>query len=166
MIRTNGEFAECDSCHGGDNWFDQVRFHHDLTNFPLLGSHRLAACEQCHDGLAFVPPLGETCADCHSDVGVHDGSFGSDCASCHNTVGFALYRFDHDTQTDFALTGAHAQNDCAQCHVPGAGLASDTATSCVSCHRDDDVHRGRFGANCAQCHDTNDFRTPVMRGRR
>jgi hypothetical protein len=36
-------------------------------------------------------------------------------------------------------------------------------TTCIGCHRREDVHNGRFGADCARCHTTTSFR--VLRNR-
>ena len=45
--------ASCDSCHGTDAWRKDIRFDHDLTNYPLLGMHVLVTCAQCHSSKAF-----------------------------------------------------------------------------------------------------------------
>lgn len=153
-----GQLGEtCSSCHGESTWTADLRFDHDLTTFPLLGRHDDVACEDCHATQAFHD-VGQLCTDCHVEDDVHAGSLGSDCALCHNPFDWALWRFDHDAQTDFPLDGAHEGLDCAGCHREAArsGVAS-LPTRCSSCHRADDVHRGEFGDDCDECHTTTSF---------
>ena len=33
----------CDSCHGVQKWQQDIRFDHDLTDWPLLGMHSIVA---------------------------------------------------------------------------------------------------------------------------
>ncbi|MEJ2089043.1 MAG: cytochrome C [Gammaproteobacteria bacterium] len=150
-----GTLDECDSCHGQTSWLDDQRFHHDLAGFALVGLHRTATCESCHDSLVFSPVAHE-CTDCHASEDVHAGAMGSDCASCHNPAGWSYWTFDHRAATEFALTGAHEDLSCEACH-PGNHPAAQQSRACVSCHRADDVHRGGFGQNCDRCHLTDGF---------
>jgi hypothetical protein len=142
----------CDTCHNQDSWRTGIIFDHDLSKFPLIGLHRLVSCAQCHSSLDFVHEATE-CVGCHSADDVHKGALGRQCESCHSPNGWALWRFDHAKQTDFALTGAHAQLQCADCHreQPGRGK---TSPLCVSCHRQDDRHQGAYGSQCERCHST------------
>lgn len=66
--------------------------------------------------------------------------------------------FDH-SKTRFPLVGKHLKNDCAQCHKT---TLKDTPKTCVSCHKTDDVHRGRR-PNCEQCHTPVDWGTLIKR---
>jgi len=91
---------------------------------------------------------------------------GRDCASCHRESGFGAAqlrrgRFDHATDTFFALRGAHASVACESCHTDKrrkeertAGLAPGTAADpdCATCH--EDPHRGKLSAanGCRTCH--------------
>jgi hypothetical protein len=78
---------------------------------------------------------------------------------CHNPNDWRLSTFDHDLQTDFALTGAHDGVDCRGCHrEPAVDGVLRPSSSCGSCHRRDDVHDGEFGADCGACHTTSSFR--------
>lgn len=99
------------------------------------------------------------------------------CASCHPDHAGADFdlidwgsggrnRFDHK-QAGWALEGKHAAAKCESCHAtkyrtdpvatvskrktgtPWIGLP----TSCASCHRTDDVHKGELKGSCASCHD-------------
>ncbi len=151
----DGTLEACDSCHGQNHWDSDQRFHHDLAGFALVGLHRVASCEQCHDSLVFSP-LPDQCADCHADEDHHDGAMGSQCASCHNPAGWEYWTFDHGSATEFALTGAHEGLLCASCH-PAGQKAENQSRACVACHRSDDVHNSRFGLNCDRCHLTTTF---------
>jgi hypothetical protein len=148
----------CSTCHGEVAWTESVRFDHDLTRFPLLGKHDEAVCEDCHTTQAFHD-VEEQCVDCHLMDDVHERRLGEDCGLCHNPNGWPLWTFDHDRQTDFALTGAHENLDCHGCHrQPAADGVIRLAGACASCHRSDDVHNGEFGTDCAECHTTRSFR--------
>ena len=82
----------CETCHGQNSWRSEIAFDHDLTDFPLLGLHRVVSCAQCHATLAFgrAPP---TCVDCHSHDDVHKGGLGKKCESCHSPNGWPLWSF-------------------------------------------------------------------------
>lgn len=150
----------CGDCHEPSEWTLVPRFQHDLVSFALVGMHRTTSCEQCHDSLVFAP-LADTCVDCHGDDDVHGGGLGTACADCHNPVGWDSWQFDHDLQTDFALEGAHRDLACEGCHRPGRPAAQQAST-CIACHRGDDVHRGRFGPQCNDCHSNESFADPVL----
>jgi hypothetical protein len=63
--------------------------------------------------------------------------------------------FHSDAETGFALTGKHTKVDCAACHqAPLSETRSSDPRACVSCHKKDDIHRGRR-PDCVQCHTTN-----------
>ena len=149
----NGELGpDCASCHGTEGWRQDVAFDHDLTNFPLIGLHVLVPCEGCHLDTTFHP-TGESCVDCHLADDAHEAALGTECSDCHNPNGWAFWIFDHDVQTDFALTGLHVGLQCEACHAVGS-LPSEVSTACIDCHRDDDKHLGRFGTACEACHTT------------
>jgi hypothetical protein len=66
----------------------------------------------------------------------------------------------HNRLAAFALSGAHAAVLCDACHRTGGQALTLKlgATTCVSCHRDDDPHEGRFGDQpCDACHTTGTF---------
>ena len=157
------EQSQCDRCHNEREWLTGIRFDHDLTRFPLLGSHGWAACEQCHDGLAFQPTPGLECQDCHAGEDAHEDAFGSTCAGCHNPVAWSLWVFDHDQQTNFALDGGHEDLECATCHKPGT--SSTPPLACGACHEGEDPHEGSFGSTCGRCHTTESFAAEHLRMR-
>ena len=149
---------DCARCHAELTWTDDIRFDHDLTTFPLLGNHATIDCDDCHETQAFLD-APEECVDCHVDDDVHESRFGVECAVCHSPVDWLTWRFDHNRQTDFPLDGAHVGLDCHGCHQQQVTslTAIELSTTCASCHRSDDVHRGEFGDNCEQCHTTTSF---------
>jgi hypothetical protein len=149
---------DCRSCHRESGWRDAVKFDHDLARFPLVGLHVGAACEDCHASRAFRE-APERCIDCHREEDVHRGSLGEDCHACHNPNGWVFWQFDHAESTGFALSGAHGELGCRDCHRKPAHEAA-VSGDCVSCHRADDAHDGRFGPDCARCHGTQSFRDP------
>ncbi|HRK83855.1 MAG TPA: hypothetical protein PLZ12_20610 [Saprospiraceae bacterium] len=56
--------------------------------------------------------------------------------------------FQHDADTDFELSGAHAGADCRSCHATLVFSEADPA--CISCHTD--IHRNTVGDDCRRCH--------------
>ncbi|HHJ12914.1 MAG TPA: cytochrome C [Gammaproteobacteria bacterium] len=155
-VHREQEGKDCARCHVTRGWADRVLFDHDLTRFPLLGLHAAAPCEECHLSKQFRG-IPRACHECHEDD-EHKGTLGNACQSCHNPNAWTAWRFDHDTQTDFKLDGAHAELACNDCHIKATdGNRPDISDSCNSCHQGDDVHKGRFGRNCARCHNTERF---------
>lgn len=152
----------CDTCHAPAGWAVDVAFDHDITRFPLLGLHTLVPCEGCHLDPAFRS-AEPSCASCHQDDDIHEGSLSDQCETCHNPNGWEFWTFDHDTETDFALTGAHQGVSCGSCHTQAAAASLAISQDCVSCHAEDDVHDGRFGKNCSSCHDTQSFEDARLR---
>ena len=146
---------QCGTCHLQESWHAGIVFDHDLSGFPLLGLHSAVACAQCHRTLAFKPAPAR-CIDCHRANDVHKGGLGEKCDSCHSPNGWSLWNFDHFRQTGFALSGAHARNQCSDCHRRPAGEVK-LSKDCVSCHQKDDIHAGQFGRQCDRCHTTSTF---------
>jgi hypothetical protein len=146
------EGGSCDACHNETAWTHRVFFEHDLTDFPLLGMHAVAACEQCHATPRYKD-APRACIRCHSEDDEHAQRLGPRCATCHNPNAWALWRFDHDVQTSFELRGAHEGLDCHQCHRVPAEDDLRMSGLCQTCHARDDRHRGAFGSNCSRCHD-------------
>jgi len=146
----------CESCHSELGWLSSIRFDHDISSFPLIGTHAVVSCEQCHADKRF----GETasaCVDCHAKDDVHLGGLGELCADCHNPNGWGYWTFDHNVQTDFRLENAHEGVACNKCHRPAGRTSWVTQRECGACHRIDDRHQGRFGKDCGQCHTTSSF---------
>jgi hypothetical protein len=148
--------SRCEQCHGEASWRRVTSFDHDITRFPLIGRHAVVPCEECHRSLLFKgTPL--ICVSCHRDQH-HDGRLGANCALCHNPNSWSWWRFDHDAQTRYSLTGAHRGLNCQACHVARNVVKITLATDCYACHRKDDAHRGSFGQTCDRCHTTSSFK--------
>ncbi len=155
--RHDGQLGDrCQRCHREDSWRRAASFDHDVTRFPLIGLHAIVPCEECHRSLQFKG-TSPTCVSCHTDRH-HDGRLGPNCALCHNPNGWARWRFDHDAQTRYPLTGAHRGLDCQGCHVTRNVATIALGTDCYGCHRRDDVHQGAFGRTCDRCHTTVAFK--------
>lgn len=149
--------TQCNQCHTDTAWLDDIRFNHELTAFPLIGMHAFTACDSCHLSQRFEP-LKTECVSCHQQDDAHQQTLGNQCESCHNPNDWLVWQFDHNTQTDFALTGAHDGLVCSGCHTqPAKDNNLKINQACVSCHADDDAHDGRFGRQCQQCHNSESF---------
>lgn len=193
-LHARREYRQCETCHiehhGRDFelvfWGDEGReaFDHAKTGWPLAGAHREAGCRDCHrpahlddlrrlerggaDPQTTFLGLDASCLTCHRDE--HRGQLGREaCLDCHTQSAWKpAPGFDH-SRAEFALTGAHREVACGECHPTrqegGALAAADPSflvfrgiehDSCADCHRD--PHQGRLGASCASCHATDDFR--------
>jgi len=163
--------ADCAQCHTARSFLDRsamVRAH-QLTRFPLTGTHLAADCETCHPPaaqgrLTFVNRSVD-CVQCHDHayrtVKSPDhlaGGFPTDCNQCHSTATWPGARFNHSA-SGFPLTGAHRAVACQQCH--GDGVYAGKNTTCVSCHQaaydgtTDPSHRAApFPTDCTACHTT------------
>ncbi|MGA8005181.1 MAG: cytochrome C [Burkholderiales bacterium] len=150
-----GKFGDkCETCHSAKNWKD-IAFDHDRdTKYPLRGKHAKATCASCHTGSLYRDKLATDCYACHrsdDDRKGHKGKLGTRCEACHTADGWKVKTFDHN-RSRFPLTGSHVRVECGKCH---SGLAfKDAPTDCDGCHRKDDVHKRRLGADCGTCHNT------------
>jgi hypothetical protein len=159
-----GFSQNCQACHTTTKW-QGAQFDHGSTKFPLTGSHAAVTCTQCHQNGQYAG-LATECSSCHlndyqktTSPNHAAAGFPQNCSLCHNTTKWQGVVFNHDTQTKFALTGAHTSASCLQCHANGvyAGLSS----ACASCHLNDfqgaknpnHVAAG-FSQNCQACHTT------------
>lgn len=132
-------------------------------------------CGACHETFNKGAQQAK-CLDCHKDIewdvrnqrGYHGrapDARGVDCKVCHkehegrnaSIVRLDEKAFDHRF-TDMPLLGAHARVQCADCHRPGVKHAK-TPTDCVSCHKQDEPHKGQLGAACATCHVVSTWKT-------
>ncbi|MDE2419220.1 MAG: cytochrome C [Burkholderiales bacterium] len=145
--------GKCESCHTDKSW-KETSFDHGLSRFPLTGRHVGAACKGCHETLRYKDAPSD-CVSCHKKEDKHKQKLGARCESCHNARAWAIWSFDHDTKTKYKLEGAHRKATCESCHTVVAPKGKEVApvgSTCISCHRSDDVHEGMFGARCEQCH--------------
>jgi hypothetical protein len=152
-----GQLGEqCSNCHDESQWLDRPFFDHDFTRFPLLGGHDNIECSDCHETQIFKD-TDDDCVSCHLEDDTHDGVYDRDCSSCHNPVAWDLWLFEHNTQTDFPLHGAHLDVACNDCHRSSLASMRKTGGRCADCHRSDDVHDGEFGPDCGRCHSDSSF---------
>ena len=147
--------TDCAHCHEEAAW-KQASFDHDRTKFPLRGEHRKAECGLCHPNQRFEGTPTD-CNSCHRVDDAHAGRFGPDCKRCHDAQAWKPAHFDHALDGHFPLRGAHAPLACESCHV--GGLERDLPRDCATCHRADDVHRGRRGTDCERCHSETTWKT-------
>jgi hypothetical protein len=148
--------TRCETCHNESSWRKKVAFDHDVTRFPLIGLHAAVPCEECHRTTAYRD-TPKVCSECHKDT-FHEGRVGGACQRCHNPNGWKLWRFNHDRETKFPLTGKHAGLQCHACHTVKNAVKVTAPTTCYGCHSADDAHLGAFGQSCEKCHVTTSFR--------
>jgi hypothetical protein len=131
------------------SWRADIVFDHDLTDFPLLGLHRVVSCAQCHATLAFnSAPI--TCIGCHSHEDVHKGGLGKKCESCHSPNGWPLWVSITRSKRTFRCS-ARTANCNAPIAITGPGTVK-LRRNAASCHHKDDRHLGEYGAQCDRCH--------------
>lgn len=143
--------AACESCHGVETWAPPTFDHTRETLFPLEGRHAETTCVSCHPGDLYSDAAPTECASCHAADDVHRGGNGQDCRTCHGADAWSRLRFDHDRDTKFALRGGHVSVRCESCHAENP-YEEELDASCITCHREDDVHLGQQGERCETCH--------------
>ena len=156
----------CSACHTTASWAG-AQFDHSKTAFPLTGAHQTTACNQCHVGGNFSS-LSTACASCHlkdfqgtTNPNHVSAGFPTDCSVCHTTTNWLGATFNHTT-TGFALTGAHVNLQCAQCHTNNN--FNLTSAACINCHLTDyngtnnPPHKSAgFPQDCTLCHTTTNW---------
>ncbi|NUQ82425.1 MAG: hypothetical protein HUU10_12505 [Bacteroidetes bacterium] len=178
---------QCHSDHNGLNfemvrWLetDKTRLNHSKTGYELIGAHRKATCESCHQPANHSEKLRKAdqsiqsattylalttqCLSCHFDE--HRGTLGESCEDCHDLENWKKATlFDH-TKTKYPLTGNHQTVKCASCHQPvkdekvwrdqkdGEYLQMDRLKfpQCLSCHQN--PHPPGISTACESCHNT------------
>ena len=161
----------CGSCHTTTQW-KGASFDHSLSRFPLTGAHVQTDCAACHkNGVYAGTPT--VCEGCHlvqynqtSNPNHAAAGFPRDCAVCHNTARWQGAVFDHG-KTQFPLTGAHQQAQCAACHKNG--VYKGTSTACEGCHltqynqtSNPNHAAAGFPRDCAVCHNTTRWQGAVF----
>ena len=168
-----GEFGtNCARCHTTRSFTDRdaMAKEHQLTRFPLSGSHLATDCAACHK----PSPQGQmqflgtptTCVSCHqTNYNVapnHVASrYPTTCDGCHSTVAWnaANLGAGNHPVAPIALTGVHSANliNCTQCHTTTP--YSSVQTACVACHqtayngaKDPDHVVANFPTTCTDCH--------------
>jgi len=130
-------------------------------------------CSACHEAFS-RERQNSLCTDCHTEIGadqfvkrgyhgLYSDALNNECASCHvehkgrdaNVINLDVDTFDH-LATDFALLGEHETTVCDDCHEP-LQKYRDAPSTCIGCHRSDDVHEEGLGEDCASCHNSVDW---------
>jgi hypothetical protein len=112
------------------------KFDHDVTGFPLTGTHRSVPCASCHINARFKT-TPRACFGCHNGMTAPGAASvfshpktTNYCEGCHQTTTWRDYRFiDH----------AQALGPCANCHnnktAEGKGRNHlITEAPCNTCH--------------------------------
>jgi hypothetical protein len=163
----------CTSCHLPDSpRFTRTRFDHERdTGWALTGAHLRQSCATCHPGGLMQKPQ-PTCQSCHGDP--HQTRFDAfGCTDCHDPAAPEAFRsklFRHGNQTEFALTGMHADIACKDCHrieEPRRPFASferlEWTDRCMDCHTHQNAHDGQFDdMTCTNCHNEGGSRDLVF----
>jgi hypothetical protein len=148
----NGD--QCQTCHKNEAW-NKVNFDHFAkTEFPLQGKHQELACTQCHVS-ALKDELPRDCGSCHGADDIHKSPNMQVCGTCHVPDGFKIVKqFDHQLAS-FPLVGMHQIVPCQSCHI--GNQFTGTESTCVSCHKSQDHHKGALGTECSTCHSPNSW---------
>jgi hypothetical protein len=149
----NGAFRDraCASCHTTEAW-TRIGFDHSATRYPLVGAHLNIRCSACHKRPADDPqgavrftglPLTCSASGCHGTP--HGDQFagrtgGDECTTCHTEERWRpAVKFDHLTDSNWPLDGAHRDVPCASCHkreTPETPVRYRPLPSqCKDCHR-------------------------------
>lgn len=141
---------KCETCHVPSGW-KKSGFDHDKdTKFALKGKHAKTSCALCHIDNRYKKTPRQ-CSQCHGLNDVHQGRYGKKCETCHSSKKWKETLFNHERDTKYALQGKHKKIKCDQCHT-GYIYKQKLGKTCISCHRNDDVHKNSNGNKCEQCH--------------
>jgi len=162
-VHQKSQGKSCTNCHNETDWQSQILFDHDVTHFPLAGLHASVSCDDCHASGNFKDTESR-CVSCHESDDIHKKTLGKQCQQCHTPSSWNLWLFNHDMQTKYPLKNKHNGLVCEACHTEAVikdelNISSD----CNDCHRNDDVHKGRFGRECDHCHNTESFEDFVFK---
>jgi hypothetical protein len=103
-----------------------------------------------------------TCNECHQSDDTHKGNFGTKCESCHTAKDWKnATKFDHDRDTKYLLKGKHKPVKCVACHK-GKLYDQNLKTNCITCHKKDDEHKGKYGQKCESCHIEKDWKSIIF----
>jgi len=143
---------KCQQCHTTKSWRSDS-FDHDKTKFKLRHAHKKVKCSLCHLNQTFKN-TPKTCISCHVIKDVHNKKFGTKCSACHNQKKWSELKFKHNRDTLYKLKGAHANTQCVACHqkITVKRSYKKQPRKCFSCHKSNDVHKGRNGKKCQSCH--------------
>jgi len=162
-----GSFGlNCSGCHQTSSFKQLITgsFDHSRTKFPLIGKHKLVACNNCHKNPSGYKMKFALCTDCHQDY--HKAQFvvnnlTQNCADCHTENGFkpSLFTIELHNKAKFQITGAHLATPCESCHYQqNQWQFKGIRVECISCHKN--IHENELKPeflpddNCRFCHQT------------
>ena len=157
---------DCEECHSTDKWdidYKKLNFNHSVTEFELIGQHRVLDCRTCHETIRFSE-ISDQCASCHTDL--HQNSVGPNCEQCHTSDSWLVKNINEMHQVSrFPLEGAHKQANCTECHASINNLVFEPlAAECIDCHINDyqsakqpDHIAAGFSNECQDCHQVTDL---------
>ncbi|MCG6935870.1 MAG: cytochrome C [Proteobacteria bacterium] len=151
-IHTGSLGKKCGTCHDARGWKKSGFDHDRKTDFPLRGKHSKIDCQLCHIGNKYKD-TPKQCVSCHKVNDAHGGGYGTKCDTCHRPDKWKKSIFNHNVKTKYKLTGKHKTANCDSCHT-GKLYKQKLKTTCISCHRNDDDHKGKNGGKCQNCHST------------
>jgi len=147
--------VDCESCHDEyTNWAAVGMIaDHSSTRFPLIGTHAITPCENCHQNssIGTYRDAPAQCHLCHQDEALAANfphainGWNIGCNQCHNPLSWDAPLFDH---AFFPLQGGHGGLDCTQCHPSG---------QVAGCHEVDYLTAPNhvalgYSTDCSQCH--------------
>ena len=138
--------SDCKTCHSINFW-KEITFDHNKTNFQLLGKHTRVSCRDCHfkedEGTLKqqFSNLAQSCENCHKDVHFKqfELQYENDCERCHTFENWTPEKFNHN-DARFKLDGKHEGLQCVECHKTVDNLINNyilykfEEITCASCH--------------------------------
>lgn len=157
---------DCEECHSTETWkldLKKLDFDHSLTEFDLLGQHKILDCQDCHQTLVFTE-VKNNCFECHTDI--HQNTVSKNCDQCHNNNSWLINDINtiHE-MSRFPLLGAHKIANCEDCHKSVNNLSFEQlGVECIDCHINDyqattspNHMDAGFSKNCEECHSVSDL---------
>jgi hypothetical protein len=158
---------DCQNCHDQVlNKWEKAIFTHPLV-YILEGAHKEVDCLLCHTNT--YKGTDRECFSCHitdfqSTLDPNHTIFGfpTICEECHTTLNWERVAFDHFSESDFLIEGAHLNILCTDCHINNQvrGLSRE----CSGCHLVDfnaaqnPGHiENNFSMECLDCHNNNSW---------
>ncbi|MDI1362881.1 cytochrome c3 family protein [Methylotenera sp.] len=157
-----GDFGtKCESCHTAKDWKLPSKFDHTRdTKYPLKEKHKDTKCVECHKGKLYGQNLKTDCYSCHKkddDSKGHKGRYDQKCETCHIEKTWKTLIFDHDRDTKYKLLDKHRATKCDSCHKANL-YRGKVKSTCISCHKSDDKHKGQEGDKCEDCHNAKSWK--------
>jgi len=171
-IHNNTVSMKCNNCHCEDDWIiEDYVILHDESGFPLIGSHQVLDCSECHFKSVelIFEPLSVECISCHQNnyneaksPNHIEENYSVDCYLCHD-INLETWGVSHDF---FPLEKSHNISDCFTCHTNSD--YRNTSPKCFTCHSEDynntinpDHQAGSYSKDCDECHTLDPSWTPA-----